>query len=438
MIGIVKRMAVWTAVIAVLGTAVTGCASLTQTRAGKDDFKVIAEKLKKGDKDFTIKAIQVPDLMKGGGSLETMAPALARIAEVGGNVVCMDLIGFSEDGKSLDPAVVEAIGIIATRAKDQRMGVIVRMPAGNGDAAFRKSAVQTAANALKTQGLAVYWFDGPDADELARRFKKAAPNLIVAAPQAGDLKVIHARPAQDPGRLTLLVGAMPDFETMAHVHFVLPGNDADYPALDAALTRPEEKAAWTPDNSMLSEAERNEGFVSLFNGRDLDGWWFFGDNKNGFRVNEEGNIEWVMTGGGALYSRERYDNFTLRLEWKLQEEGANSGLYIRAPREARQSKIGMEFQMMGDPGIEPTSTSTGAVYDVLPALADANNPVGEWNAVEITFNGPHLKAILNGQVVQDVNFEEHEELRYRLRRGFIGLQDHNNYVSFRNIRIKKL
>ncbi len=438
MSSLVWRMAAGAAMIVMINTVFAGCASLMPTRVGKDDFSVVAGKLKKGGKDFTIKAIQVPDLAKGGGTLETMVPALARIAEVGGNVVCFDLVGFNEDGTALDPAMVETIATIATRAKDQRMGAMLRVAGDASDAAFRRKAVQTAAAALRTQGLAVYWFDGPDADDLARRFKKTAPNLVVAAPQAGDLAVISTPPAADPGRLTLLAGAMPDFGTMAHVHFVLPGRDSDYPALDAALTQAEEKAPWIPDNSALSEEERNEGFVSLFNGRDLDGWWFFGDNKDGFRVNEDGYIEWVMAGGGALYSRERYDNFILRLEWMVRDEGANSGIYLRAPRDARQSKIGMEFQIMGDPGIEPTKTGTGAVYDVLPPLVNAGNPLGEWNAVEIVFNGPHLKATLNGQVVQDVNFEEHEELRYRLRRGFIGLQDHNNYVAFRNIRIKKL
>jgi len=78
------------------------------------------------------------------------------------------------------------------------------------------------------------------------------------------------------------------------------------------------------------------------------------------------------------------------------------------------------------------------VYDVLPPKLNAAKPAGEWNTLEIMFTGPMLKATLNGKIVQDVNFDEHEELKYRLRRGFIGLQDHAHYVAFRNIRIKKL
>ena len=94
---------------------------------------------------------------------------------------------------------------------------------------------------------------------------------------------------------------------------------------------------------------------------------------------------------------------------------------------------------MGDSYLtEPHKNSTAAVYDVLPALAVAARPEGEWNEVEIMLDGSHLKATLNGVLVQDTNFDEVEELRYRLRRGFIGLQDHDNYILFRNVRVKEL
>jgi len=100
--------------------------------------------------------------------------------------------------------------------------------------------------------------------------------------------------------------------------------------------------------------------------------------------------------------------------------------------------MGFEFQMMGDHGEAPHKNGTGAVYDVLAPAVNAARPVGEWNELEIYLNGPHYRATLNGEVIQDVNFDEHEELRYRLREGFISLQDHGDRVSFRNIRVKRL
>ena len=210
-----------------------------------------------------------------------------------------------------------------------------------------------------------------------------------------------------------------------------------YPALDKAFADPAESAPWTPDNSLLSEAERAEGFVSLFDGKTLNGWFPRTPGVESFEV-RDGCIEWVRKGADALLSRDRYDNFVLRLEWKI-EKGGNNGVWLRGPRATRSSKLGFEFQMMGDSDIpEPTAESTGSVYRVLPAKALAARPEGEWNEVEIMLNGPHYQATLNGVQIQDVNFDEHPELSWRLRKGFICLSDHGSPAWFRNIRVKKL
>jgi hypothetical protein len=154
-------------------------------------------------------------------------------------------------------------------------------------------------------------------------------------------------------------------------------------------------------------------------------------------VNDKGEIEYVMTGGQAIQTARRYSNFILRLQWRI-EDGGNSGIFLRAPRAARQSKIGMEFQLHGDYGLAPNDDSTGAVYKVVPALANASKPPLAWNDLEVIANGPNIKSTMNGVVIQDLNLDDIPEVKYRLRRGFIGLQDHHNWVSFRNIRIKEL
>lgn len=137
-------------------------------------------------------------------------------------------------------------------------------------------------------------------------------------------------------------------------------------------------------------------------------------------------------------TRDRYGDFILRLEGRI-EAGGNSGIHIRAPRACRQSRIGFEFQFMGDYDITvPDKNSTGSVYDVLPALTTALRPEGEWNEFELHLEGSRVRARINGILVQDTDFEDHEELRHRLRRGFIGLQDHDCFVQYRNIRIKPL
>ena len=180
-----------------------------------------------------------------------------------------------------------------------------------------------------------------------------------------------------------------------------------------------------------------DGWAILFNGRSLDGWGATGWNPEGF-IAKDGMIVRNRGGGDSLRTRDRYDDFVLRLEWKLSREGANSGIFLRAPRENRESKMGFEFQLMGDYGEEPNKNGTGSVYDVIAPTANPSRPIGEWNDLEIVLDGPHCKATLNGVVIQDLNFDEDEELRHRLRNGFIALQDHGSAVAFRNIRIKRL
>ena len=104
----------------------------------------------------------------------------------------------------------------------------------------------------------------------------------------------------------------------------------------------------------------------------------------------------------------------------------------------RESKMGFEFQIMGDFGEEAHKNGTGAVYDVVAPSVNASQPAGHWNDLELILDGPRYRAILNGVIIQDLNFDEDDELRHRLRNGFIALQDHGSAVAFRNIRIKRL
>lgn len=406
--------------------------------AGRNDFKIVGDQLYRRDSSFTLRAIHEPGLCAKGPAFEHMVSAMARVADVGGNTIAFDLCGISDDGLEIDPDSVATISAYAERAYDQRMGVLVRVLSEAGDAEFRRNAAAAAAQALFHEARAVYWIDGPDAPALAAQFKKIAPHLVLAAPENGDITLTRDVTEAGDSGLFLLADAVPQ-DPRGKVNFVLPGTDAAYNLLDEVYMTEAERTPWTPDNTLLSEEEREEGFVSLFNGQDLDNWWSFNHGEESFRINEAAHIEWYQRGAGALMSRERYGDFILRLDYMVTESDANSGVFLRAPRAARQSKIGFEFQIMGDSHLdEPDHQSTASVYDVLPATAVAVRPEGEWNEVEVKLDGPHYRAKLNGVLVQDVNFDEIEEMRYRLRRGFIGLQDHGDYVVFRNIRIKTL
>src|SRR5947209_7859687 len=78
-----------------------------------------------------------------------------------------------------------------------------------------------------------------------------------------------------------------------------------------------------------SAAEIEQGFTSLFNGRNLDGWRLVGKRGEGYGV-KDGLIYCAKGGGGNLFTEREFTNFILRLEFKL-EAGANNGVAIRSP-----------------------------------------------------------------------------------------------------------
>jgi len=86
---------------------------------------------------------------------------------------------------------------------------------------------------------------------------------------------------------------------------------------------------------------------------------------------------------------------------------------------------------------------TGAIYHVTAPRAGHLKPTGEWNAMEIRAEGPHVVVTLNGVKVVDGRLDAHRELEAEhtgLRRteGLIGVQSHNGRVEFRDMRLKEI
>jgi hypothetical protein len=412
-------------------------------QVGKYQYHVRGDLLMRGKYTEVIQALQAPKLIDPATSWADMVKTINHMGEVGAKGVCFDLVGISPDGKSINPDVLKAFESNDPTQRSafsqiiwRRMGTVCKV-FGEGapeDPAYRSAVIATVARELGTHGDCVYWIDGPDAGKYAAELKKQAPDLCVAAPENGDIVTVTQLP-ENPGPQPALMLGLPE-KIGLKTNFIFGSSEEDYQKLEKASMDPVELQPWTPDNSVLSEQERNEGFISLFNGKTLDGWTITGENKQGFAV-RDGAIEWNGRGGGSLRTRDRYDDFVIRLEWKIAP-GKNNGLQLRCPRAGRNSKIGFEFQMLGTHFDTPNNESTASLYDVQPPLVDSSKPAGEWNNLEITLDGPHYKAVLNGVLVQDVNFDDNEELRYRLRKGFIVMTDHGGYAAFRNIRLKPI
>lgn len=392
--------------------------------------------LYRGTDPARVRAIETQQLFRLGATEEDMIKTYIAVSDVGATGVWFDLTGISDDGSFIDPAVVQHIVTMKDGAMYRYIAPVMRLfgPGAPKDQGYRVNVAKTVAATFTGQFGMVYWVDGPGTDEVIKEIRGGDSRLLVAAPMGGDIDVVSAADEAQKGRPTLVAGAIPENSAL---HCLMPTGDATYRAFETANIDMKELNAPAPGTLGLAQSEISDGFVSLFNGRDLDQWVITGRDQSGWAI-EGGELRWQHRGGGVVRSVRRYDDFVLRFEYKLFVEGANSGVFLHAPRANRQSKMGFEFQTMGDAGKAPDDQTTGAIYVVVAPLVNASKPVGEWNQVELRLEGPKYHAELNGQVVQDINFDENPELKYRLRHGFIGLQDHANEVAFRNIRIKEL
>lgn len=186
-----------------------------------------------------------------------------------------------------------------------------------------------------------------------------------------------------------------------------------------------------------------QGFVKLFNGKDLNNWKVHAGKKDVWGV--DNGVMYVSGGGGGwLMTEEEYSDFELRLEFKLPKMG-NSGVGIRAPMIGDPAYQGIEIQLLDDPnwkGLRPTQFC-GAIYDVVGPSAKALKPFGEWNAMRIVAKGRKVEVELNGTKIVDANLDDYPD-KFKahpglLRKsGHIGLQSYNYRVEFKNIFLKKL
>jgi hypothetical protein len=198
----------------------------------------------------------------------------------------------------------------------------------------------------------------------------------------------------------------------------------------------------------LTQEEINEGFESLFNGRNLDGWQ--GNKTDYYAENGEMVVNPKRGGHGNIFTEKEYSDFNFRFEFQLTP-GANNGLGIRAPLEGDAAYVGMELQILDNTAPIYANLEEyqyhGSVYGVIAAKRGFLNPVGEWNSQEVIAKGSKIKVILNGTTILEGDIKEaskngtvdHKEHPGLLReKGYIGFLGHGSELKFRNLRIKDL
>ena len=193
-------------------------------------------------------------------------------------------------------------------------------------------------------------------------------------------------------------------------------------------------ACWVRAEPIL----RKSKVVSLFNGKDLDGWVI--ENHGNFSVRD--GLLTIDRGTGWLRSEKTYGDFTLTLEFRFLDEGANSGIFVRTGRTSREDENGWpdngyQVQCM-DALSGPAPLATMIPYGApafthesdLEALKRANKRVGRWQRFEITCRGELLRVILNGSVITMAS-------EIKNRAGHIGIQAEHGRLEFRKIRIRR-
>ena len=182
------------------------------------------------------------------------------------------------------------------------------------------------------------------------------------------------------------------------------------------------------------------GHKSLFDGTSLAEWEGAGGKAEACWEAADGVLVCTGKKGPWLRSLEEYDDFNLRLEYRLRP-GGNTGVYVRVAEGGahRRAGDGVEIQILDDghkkyAGIKPYQFS-GSVYAIAPALHHVSRPAGRWNTLEIDCSGSSYRVTHNGTVIVDAAVEAFPQLSKRRARGFLGLQNHSEEVRFRRIRV---
>ncbi len=237
-----------------------------------------------------------------------------------------------------------------------------------------------------------------------------------------------------------------------------------------------------PEGNELTEPK--EEWIALFDGSSTEGWrayngtelppqWIIVDGVLTFDIDRK--IEGVEHQGGQdiIYAKEEFDNFDLTLEWKIPP-GGNSGIFYHL-KEGYQGpyEVSPEYQLIDDANyaamhnltdynislghtenpaaLQPLqqTASDYAMYAADP-MKKKLNPAGEWNTSRIVFTPERVEHWLNGEMVlsfapwSDDWQKRKNEGKWKdfpdygkFKTGYIGLQDHDSPLWFRNIKIKK-
>jgi hypothetical protein len=216
-----------------------------------------------------------------------------------------------------------------------------------------------------------------------------------------------------------------------------------------------------PNN--LSEAEKEQGFELLFDGKSLDQWKVAATGepvKKGWEIiNNElvANPANGTKGGGGILTKKEYSSFELKFDFKLTE-GANNGIKYGIGNNGKE--IGLEYQILDDEKHPDAKQGVvgnrklASLYDLIPSETEPRfvNKVGEWNqgrivvfpdnTVQHWLNGRKVVEYKRGSAIYKALVARSKYAEFKdfgmAPKGPILLTDHQDEVFFRSIKIKEL
>jgi hypothetical protein len=213
-------------------------------------------------------------------------------------------------------------------------------------------------------------------------------------------------------------------------------------------------------NNQLTDEEKKDGWVLLFDGQSTSGWHLF--------HNDSVRNQWIAK-NGELYcntdyhlehrdivSDKEFENFELTFEWKIAQAG-NSGVFIdvlERPDMPSTWASGPEYQLLekSNPDYAMANKRSGCIFGFAPPINPVDTkPQGEWNQSRIRQVNGKIEFYLNGaltaqqdlqsaawtEMIRQTNFKNYPEFGKHTK-GHIALQYWLKGISFRNIKIREL
>jgi hypothetical protein len=192
-------------------------------------------------------------------------------------------------------------------------------------------------------------------------------------------------------------------------------------------------------NNAFSQTE------NLFNGKDLSNWNFVvKDNavapEDVYSV-QDGVILIQGQPFGYMYTKKKYSDYVLELEWSWLEKATNSGIFLLIADPKNPFPNGIECQLkagsagdlvlLGGSDLDEYKQPAGSERPQFPVInkqKDSNEkPVGEWNKAKIE--------VKNGVITIYINGELQNKGTNKVKKGYIGLQSEGGPIQFRNIKL---